>query len=201
MYKSNATLHTRDINEIIIVAISIPTSPRFSFLVRTLYIFSRTLSTLFYSFEELFLLTFAFYGGIIKSNRIHYYVERRINLQNRIKALRKELNLTQEKFGKRLGMKKNSISQIENGINALTEQLLVSICREFNVNEEWLRTGEGGMFVTLNRTQQIAKLTTDLFKGEKDSFKERLLLALAKLDENEWKVLEKIAEDLTKEKD
>lgn len=122
-------------------------------------------------------------------------------MQNRIKALRKELNLTQEKFGERLGMKKNSISQIENGINALTEQLLVSICREFNVNEEWLRTGEGGMFVTLNRTQQIAKLTTDLFKGEKDSFKERLLLALAKLDENEWKVLEKIAEDLTKEKD
>lgn len=201
MYKSNATLHTRDINEIIIVAISIPTSPRFSFLVRTLYIFSRTLSTLFCSFKELFLLTFAFYGGIIKSNRIHYYVERRINLQNRIKALRKELNLTQEKFGERLGMKKNSISQIENGINALTEQLFVSICREFNVNEEWLRTGEGGMFVTLNRTQQIAQLTADLFKGEKDSFKERLLLALAKLNEDEWKVLEKIATDLTKEKD
>lgn len=201
MYKSNATLHTRDINEIIIVAISIPTSPRYSFLVRTLYIFSRTLSTLFCSFKELFLLTFAFYGGIIKSNRIHYYVERRINLQNRIKALRKELNLTQEKFGERLGMKKNSISQIENGINALTEQLLVSICREFNVNEEWLRTGEGGMFVTLNRTQQIAQLTADLFKGEKDSFKERLLLALAKLNEDEWKVLEKIATDLTKEKD
>lgn len=98
-------------------------------------------------------------------------------------------------------MKKNSISQIENGINALTEQLLVSICREFNVNEEWLRTGEGGMFVTLNRTQQIAQLTADLFKGEKDSFKERLLLALAKLNEDEWKVLEKIATDLTKEKD
>ena len=122
-------------------------------------------------------------------------------MQNRIKALRKELNLTQEKFGERLGMKKNSISQIENGINALTEQLFVSICREFNVNEEWLRTGEGGMFVTLNRTQQIAQLTADLFKGEKDSFKERLLLALAKLNEDEWKVLEKIATDLTKEKD
>lgn len=122
-------------------------------------------------------------------------------MQNRIKALRKELKLTQEKFGERLGMKKNSISQIENGVNALTEQLLVSICREFNVNEEWLRTGEGEMFVSLNRTQQIAQLTTDLFKGEKDSFKERLLLALAKLDEDEWKVLEKIACDLTKEKD
>lgn len=122
-------------------------------------------------------------------------------MQNRIKALRKELNLTQEKFGERLGMKKNSISQIENGINALTEQLLVSICREFNVNEEWLRTGEGEMFVTLNRTQQIAKLTTDLFKGEKDSFKERFLFALSKLNESDWKVLERIANDLIKEKD
>lgn len=122
-------------------------------------------------------------------------------MQNRIKALRKELNLTQEKFGERLGMKKNSISQIENGINALTEQLLVSICREFNVNEEWLRTGKGEKFVALNRTQQIAKLTTDLFKGEKDSFKERLLFALSKLDESDWKVLERIANDLIKEKD
>ena len=122
-------------------------------------------------------------------------------MQNRIKTLRKELNLTQEKFGERLGMKKNSISQIENGVNALTEQLLVSICREFSVNEEWLRTGNGEMFISLNRSQQIAQLTADLFKGEKDSFKERLLLALAKLDESEWEVLEKIATDLTKEKD
>ena len=129
------------------------------------------------------------------------YIERRIKLQDRIKLLRKELNLTQEKFGERLGMKKNSISQIENGVNSLTEQLLVSICREFSVNEKWLRTGEGEMFASLNRTQQIAQLTADLFKGEKDSFKERLLLALAKLNEDEWKVLEKIATDLTKEKD
>lgn len=122
-------------------------------------------------------------------------------MQDRIKLLRKELNLTQEKFGERLGMKKNSISQIENGVNSLTEQLLVSICREYGVNENWLRTGEGKMFVSLNRTQQIAQFTADLFKGEKDSFKERLLLALAKLNEDEWKVLEKIATDLTKEKD
>lgn len=122
-------------------------------------------------------------------------------MQDRIKLLRKELNLTQEKFGERLGMKKNSISQIENGVNSLTEQLLVSICREFSVNEKWLRTGEGEMFVSLNRTQHIAQFTADLFKGEKDSFKERLLLALSKLDEEEWKVLEKIANDLTREKD
>ena len=115
--------------------------------------------------------------------------------------MRKSLNYTLDKFGGKLGVQKSAISKIEKGENNLTDQMLLSICREFSVNEEWLRTGEGEMFVSLNRTQQIAQLTADLFKGEKDSFKERLLLALAKLDEDEWKVLEKIAFDLTKEKD
>ena len=119
----------------------------------------------------------------------------------RVKELRKSLNYTLDKFGGKLGVQKSAISKIEKGENNLTDQMLLSICREFSVSEEWLRTGEGEMFVSLNRTQQIAQLTADLFKGEKDSFKERLLLALAKLDEDEWKVLEKIACDLTKEKD
>lgn len=119
----------------------------------------------------------------------------------RVKELRKSLNYTLDKFGGKLGVQKSAISKIEKGENNLTDQMLLSICREFGVSEEWLRTGEGEMFVSLNRTQQIAQLTTDLFKGEKDSFKERLLLALAKLDEDEWKVLEKIACDLAKEKD
>lgn len=119
----------------------------------------------------------------------------------RVKELRKSLNYTLDKFGGKLGVQKSAISKIEKGENNLTDQMFLSICREFSVSEEWLRTGEGEMFVSLNRTQQIAQLTADLFKGEKDSFKERLLLALAKLDEDEWKVLEKIACDLTKEKD
>lgn len=119
----------------------------------------------------------------------------------RVRELRKTLDYTLDKFGGKLGVQKAAISKIEKGENNLTDQMILSICREFNVNEEWLRTGEGGMFVTLNRTQQIAKLTTDLFKGEKDSFKERLLFALSKLDESDWKVLERIANDLIKEKD
>lgn len=67
-------------------------------------------------------------------------------MNERIKELRKELGLTLEKFGERIGMKKNSLSQIENGKNNVTEQLFKSICREFNVDENWLRTGEGSMF-------------------------------------------------------
>ncbi|MCB5881057.1 helix-turn-helix domain-containing protein [Lachnospiraceae bacterium EP-SM-12S-S03] len=127
-----------------------------------------------------------------------------LNIGERIEILRKDLSMSRRAFGERLGVSESVIVNIEYDRLKRPEQkesLYKLICKEFNVNEEWLRTGEGEMFVTLNRTQQIAQLTADLFKGEKDSFKERLLLALAKLDENEWKVLEKIAEDLTKEKD
>lgn len=118
-------------------------------------------------------------------------------MKERIKELRKSLGITQQDFADKLGLKRNTIATYEIGKAVPSDRVVSDLCNKYNVNEEWLRTGEGEMFVALNRTQQIA----DLFKGEKDSFKERLLLALAKLDENEWKVLEKIAEDLTKEKD
>lgn len=127
-----------------------------------------------------------------------------LNIGERIETLRKDLSMSRRVFGERLGVSESVIVNIEYDRLKRPEQkesLYKLICKEFNVNEEWLRTGEGEMFVSLNRTQQIAQLTADLFKGEKDSFKERLLLALSKLDENEWKVLEKIAEDLTKKKD
>ena len=62
----------------------------------------------------------------------------------RVRQVRKELGLTLEKFGERIGMKKNSISQIENGKNSVTDQVIKSICREFNVDYTWLTTGKGG---------------------------------------------------------
>lgn len=121
----------------------------------------------------------------------------------RVREIRKALGLTLEKFGNEIGLKKNSISQIENGVNELTEANLMAICREnWNnklVNEEWLRNGEGEMFLPITRDDEIAKLTADLFKEEEDSFKTRLILTLSKLDESEWAVLEKIAKELTKD--
>lgn len=63
----------------------------------------------------------------------------------RIKMLRKTLDLTQQEFGDRIGIKRNSVALIENGRNT-SDQTIFAICREFNVNEAWLRTGEGDMF-------------------------------------------------------
>ena len=65
----------------------------------------------------------------------------------RIKAIRKHFKLTMEKFGNKLGVTKVAISNIEKGNRNLTEQMSKSICREFNVNENWLKNGEGEMFV------------------------------------------------------
>lgn len=64
----------------------------------------------------------------------------------RIKELRKALSLTQTAFGERIGLKQNSVALIEAG-RATSDQTIFAICREFRVNEEWLRTGAGEMFV------------------------------------------------------
>lgn len=67
-------------------------------------------------------------------------------MNNRIKYLRKDLGLTLEKFGERVGVTKTTISRIEKGINSVTDQMFKSICREFDVNPEWLRTGKLPMY-------------------------------------------------------
>ena len=67
-------------------------------------------------------------------------------MKERVKELRKKLGLTLEKFGEKLGVTKQTVSRVENGVNSLTDQMFKSICREFNVNEEWLRSGYGDMF-------------------------------------------------------
>lgn len=77
-----------------------------------------------------------------------YNVSKRGDKMNeRIKILRKTLKLSGEKFGEKLGVKRSAISDLETGRNNLSEQMLLAICREYNVNEKWLRNGEGEMFI------------------------------------------------------
>ncbi len=122
-------------------------------------------------------------------------------MKERIKKLRKVLDLTQQKFADRLGVKRNTVGQWECGINPLTDQTIVSICREFNVNEEWLRTGVGNMFIEQSEDVQIATFIGDLLKDEEESFKRRLISGLAALDQNGWDVLEKFLDSIQKKKD
>ena len=119
-------------------------------------------------------------------------------MKDRIRLLRKELKLSQTDFGERIGVKQASVAGYEAGIRTPLDAVITSICREFNVSEDWLRTGKGEMFLPTTRDDEIAIMTTDLFKEEEDSFKTRLILTLSKLDENEWALLEKIAKELVK---
>lgn len=116
----------------------------------------------------------------------------------RVFELRKKLNLTLEKFGEPLGVTKTAISRIEKEERTITDQMAKAICREYGVNENWLRTGDGDMFVPQTRSEKIAEFAGSLMKEEDSSFKKRLIEALARLDEKDWEVLEGIAKKALK---
>ena len=120
-------------------------------------------------------------------------------MKDRIKQIRKEAGLTQVDFGKRIGVKGNTITGYETGLRNPTDAVLLSICREFNVNEEWLQTGEGEMNKKRTRNQELAAFANDVMEDVDESFKKRFILALSKLNESEWKAIEKIADELSKE--
>ena len=94
-------------------------------------------------------------------------------MNERIKQLRKCLGLTLEKFGERLGVGKSVLSQIENGRSSLTDQMFKSICREFSVNEEWLRDGTGEMFIIPD--DEDAALISELIENPDNRFYQALL--------------------------
>lgn len=121
-------------------------------------------------------------------------------MNERIKEVRNSLGLTLEKFGDPIGIKKSGLSLIENGKNALTEQNIKVICRVYNVNEHWLRTGEGEMFLQKSMEQELIDFTADMLLGG-ESFKSRLISALAKLSEEQWDLLEGIIDEISKKKE
>lgn len=117
-------------------------------------------------------------------------------MNKRIKQLRKELGLTQQQFADRLSLKRNTIATYEQGKINPSDVSVSLICREFNVNETWLRDGSGDMFKSNDRYTDIARLTTQLLNEETDSFKNRFISMLANLNSDEWEVLEKCALEL-----
>ena len=122
-------------------------------------------------------------------------------MKERIKKLRKELGLTQQEFADKLGVARNNIAGYEAGNRNPSDAAISLICTKCNVNESWLRTGEGNIFPPIDRQTEIARLTKQLLNEDEDSFKNRLISVLANLSEDQWSLLAEIAEKLTKEKD
>ena len=113
-------------------------------------------------------------------------------MKDRFKELRKELNVTQQEFADKLKISRNFVAQIEMGSKVPSDRTIDDVCREFNVNEEWLRTGNGDMFVPGIKDKQISAMLADVMKSGEDSFRPRLVSALARLDDKGWDNLEKL---------
>lgn len=113
----------------------------------------------------------------------------------RIKELRKEhLHLTLEQFGDRIGVTKMTISRIENGVNAVTDQMFRSICREFNVSEGWLRDGEGEPFLKMDDEDVIMEAVGRIMS--EDSTRRRVIAFLSKMPPDKWELLETLAHEM-----
>lgn len=112
-------------------------------------------------------------------------------MNDRIKELRKAMNLSQEKFGELLGITKSGVSDIESGRRKVTDQHVIMLVNN-GVNEEWLRTGKGSMFVPKSKDEEIGEMLADIQKSGEDSFRHRLVSALARLDDDGWNKLEEL---------
>lgn len=119
-----------------------------------------------------------------------------MNVSDRIRAVRKSNGLTMEAFGKRLHVSKNAISMVESGKNSASERMVADICREFKVDEDWLRFGVGSMREDIPLEQELADFLASIVRYGDDSFRARFISALSKLGEPEWDALEKIAETM-----
>lgn len=122
------------------------------------------------------------------------------NINERIALLRKTLGLSMRGFAESLGITASSVNKLEKGENNPSERTILLLCSEFGVSEEWLRHGDGDMFVTLSRDEEITRYLGDLLKddGKDKEFQRRFVRALSKLSESDWQMIQRFAEELAK---
>lgn len=129
-------------------------------------------------------------------------------MHTRIKEVREHLGLSQTEFGKRLGISRDAVSNLEYNRLKKPEQkepIIKLICREFGVSETWLRTGAGEPFMPPSRSEEMGRLVKSLMADKPEAFRSRLITALLRFDADgpEWQLLENIynsvAADVEKE--
>ena len=115
---------------------------------------------------------------------------------NRIKEVRKALGKTQQDFADTIGLKRNTIAGYEVGDVTPSPRTIVAICDKFSVNQYWLETGEGEMFVEATREEEISSFLADVqIDG---GFKAKFIAGLAALDTGDWENLKVIFEKMHK---
>lgn len=117
-------------------------------------------------------------------------------MNNRIALVRSNSGMTQEEFAAKLGLSQNFIWMLEKGSRIPSDRTISDICREFKINETWLRTGEGEMEVPVAEDDKIADFISDVLKGKPD-IRRRLISALARLDPEDWDLIERMIEKVS----
>lgn len=126
-------------------------------------------------------------------------------MKNRVKSIRQKFGLNQEDFGKRIGIGKTSVSKLESGENNPSEQTIMLICREFEINEEWLRTGEGGeenMFIKASPYEKAYNRFGYIMENSSPSKKAALTMLLEVLyavPDEQWDMIMNQYEEIKKE--
>lgn len=122
-------------------------------------------------------------------------------MKNRIKELRKTEKLNQTDFAEKINLSQDTISKYEKGERELTDRVIADICREFNVNEEWLRYGSGAMKREMTKEEETLQHLEKLLKNEQNQLRKDIIYAIAKLPPEAWDSIENFIYDLTKKKD
>lgn len=121
-------------------------------------------------------------------------------MNERIKEIRNALKMTQQEFAERIKIKRNTVATYEMGRSIPSDSAIALICKEFSVNEDWLRNGNGEMFIPVSKNEQISKMISEVLKSDEDSFKRRLINALSNLDDSGWDSLEKLIDMISENK-
>lgn len=117
-------------------------------------------------------------------------------MQTRIKMIRKESGLNQKDFGSRIGVNQSTIAGYENGIRTPIEAIINSMCKEFGVNEEWLRYGTGVPYVEKSDEELIAKFFGEVEALDEDSFTKRFIKMLASMSAEQRGLFEEMGQML-----
>lgn len=121
-------------------------------------------------------------------------------MQERLKEIRKLLNLNQSEFAEKLNLSRGQIACYETGRRSVSIRTINDICREFDINKEWLMTGEGEIYKPQPQIDELEYLMGKFsINAEEDETRTKIIKALLKLDDNGWKVIEGLVDDILKD--
>ena len=125
-------------------------------------------------------------------------------MNTRIAFVRKKSGLNQQEFADRINLTKNYVSLMETGSRSPSDRTIADICREFNVNRQWLETGAGKPFQERSRDEEIAEIIGKIVYGDESS-KARIIRALCMLPDEMFpeaeRILTEIVDNIKKERE